>query len=196
MENNESNQLNQKEDRREKLKHLFDFVEMFAIAACIILLIFTFFTRLTVVEGGSMDYTLENGQRLLISDLFYSPKHGDIVVIQSAELPGELAGKAIVKRVIATEGETVVIQWDGVYVYDSEGNGGKLEELDGSLGYTVVPCTYAPYSVTVGEGEVFVMGDNRPISLDSRAFGCVDERAIIGKAYFRISPISKFGTID
>lgn len=191
MENNESTQLNQKEACREKLKNLFDFVEMFAIAACVILLIFTFFTHLTVVEGSSMDYTLENGQRLLISDLFYSPKRGDVVVIQSNELTGELAGKAIVKRVIATEGDSVVINWDGVYV-----NGEKLEELDGSLGYTVVPCTYAPYNVTVGEGEVFVMGDNRPISLDSRAFGCVDARAIIGKVYFRISPISKFGTID
>ena len=196
MENNETTQANLKDVRRESLKNLFDFVEMFAIAACAILLIFTFFTRLTVVEGDSMDYTLQNGQRLLISDLFYTPKTGDIVVIQSNELPGELAGKAIVKRVIATEGETVVIKWDGVYVYDAEGNGGKLDELDGSLGYTVVPCTYAPYSITVGEGEVFVMGDNRPISLDSRAFGCVDARAIIGKAYFRISPLSEFGTID
>ena len=196
MENTETAQLNQTGSRREGIKNLFDFVEMFAIAACAVLLIFAFFTRLFVVEGGSMDYTLANGQRLLISDLFYSPEKGDVVVIQSSELPGELAGKAIVKRVIATEGDTVVIKWDGVYVYDSEGKGGKLEEHDGSLGYTVVPCTYAPYTVNVGEGEIFVMGDNRPISLDSRAFGCVDARTVIGKVYFRISPISQFGTID
>lgn len=178
------------------LKNLFDFVEMFALAACAILLIFTFFTRITVVDGGSMDTTLAHGQCLLISDVLYTPKQGDIVVVQSAALPGDLAGKAIVKRVIATEGQRVVIALDGVYVYNPDGSGGKLDESTGALGYTTVPCTYAPMEVIVDEGEIFVMGDNRPVSLDSRAFGCVDARAVIGKAYLRITPLSRFGSLD
>ena len=91
----------------------------------------------------------------------------------------------------------MIIKADGVYVFNPDGSGGKLNEADGSLGYTVIPSYYTPQEpITVGEGEVFVMGDNRPISLDSRSFGCVDERTIIGKAYFRIAPLSAFGTID
>ncbi len=202
MENKPLNQISEehpeeKQGNESYLKSLFDFVEVFALAACVILLVFTFFTRLTVVDGDSMDLTLREGERLLISDLFYKPKAGDIVVIQSTELPGELSGKAIVKRIIATEGQTVEIKTDGVYVFNPDGSGGKLNETDGSLGYTVVPCYYVPQApVTVGEGEVFVMGDNRPISLDSRSFGTVDARTIIGKAYFRVAPISAFGIID
>lgn len=202
MENEQLNQANHESNEKKSkpdnyLKSLFDFIEIFALAACVILIVFTFFTRLTVVEGGSMDTTLKEGERLLISDLFYTPEAGDIVVIQSTLLPGELSGKAIVKRIIATEGQTVEIKEDGVYVFNSDGSGGKLNESDGSLGYTVIPCYYIPQApITVGEGEVFVMGDNRPISLDSRSFGCVDARTIIGKAYFRVAPISTFGAID
>lgn len=179
------------------LKNLFDFAEMFAIAACVILLVFTLFAKLTVVDGSSMENTLFENQRLIISDLFYTPTAGDIVVVQSPEV---LNGKAIVKRVIATEGQTVKIRHDGVYVYDSDGNGGKLEEEDGSLGYTVSYAPFADYTYqtqtfTVGEGEVFVLGDHRSLSQDSRAFGCVDRRCIIGKVYLRIWPFDAFGTV-
>ena len=195
MNNNISNESSSdKAPVMERLKSVFDFVEMFAVAACAILLIFTFIARLTVVDGTSMDYTLAHGERLLISDMLYTPECGDVVVIQSAELPGDLSGKAIVKRVIATEGQRVVIKADGVYVYNPDDSGGKLDESSGALGYTVIPCTYAQQEFTVGEGEIFVMGDNRPVSLDSRAFGCVDARAVIGKVYLRVSPISRFGS--
>ena len=198
MNNAQKNDQGVKSDSlMSRLKGVFDFVEMFAIAACAILLIFTFVARLTVVDGTSMDYTLAHGERLLISDAFYTPKAGDIVVIQSKELPGDLSGKAIVKRVIATEGQRVVIHSNGVYVYNPDGSGGRLDETGGALGYTVIPCSYLPQDeVIVGKGEIFVMGDNRPISLDSRAFGCVDARAVIGKVYLRVAPLSSFGTIN
>ena len=178
------------------LKNIFDFVELFTIAACAILLVFTLFARLTVVEGGSMENTLQEGQRLVISEFMYTPKNGDIVVIQSPEV---LGGKAIVKRVIATEGQTVEIRRDGVYVYDADGSGGKLEESNGSLGYkvyTVPGYHYQTQTFHVGKGEVFVMGDHRDVSEDSRKFGCVDERCILGKAYLRISPFSEFGFLN
>ncbi len=183
--------------QKNPLRNLYDFVELFALAVCLILLVFTLLARLTVVDGSSMDNTLKDGQRLIISEVLYSPKCGDIVVIQSPDI---LGGRAIVKRIIATEGQRVEIYADGVYVYNADGTGGKLEETDGSLGYTVcfdpLPhYTYRRQSFTVKEGEVFVMGDHRSLSEDSRDFGCVDERTILGKAYFRVSPFSEFGSL-
>ncbi len=192
-----SEEKKQPSPKKNSLRNLYDFVELFALAACLILLVFTLLARLTVVDGSSMDNTLKDGQRLIISDVLYSPKCGDIVVIQSPDI---LGGKAIVKRIIATEGQRVEIYADGVYVYNADGSGGKLEETDGSLGYTVNfdPSPYYNYhrqSFVVGEGQVFVMGDHRSVSEDSRSFGCVDERTILGKAYFRVSPLSEFGSL-
>lgn len=183
------------------VQNVLDFAELFIIAAAAILLLFTLVIRPSVVEGTSMQNTLQPNDRMLISALFYTPKNGDIVVVQSPTVDG---GKAIIKRVIATGGQTVQIKEDGIYVYDSDGSGGKLEEEDGSLGYTV--SFYDPYTgrdlknysnatVTVPEGQVFVLGDHRTVSYDSRYFGCVDERCIIGRAVLRLAPLSSFGTV-
>ena len=141
-----------------------------------------------------MQHTLEGNDKLLISGLFYSPSQSDIVVIQSPTVNG---GQAIVKRVIATEGQVVHIDADGtVSVYNSDGSGGVLNENSGELGYTVYHSPtrpsnpYGEMTVTVPEGKVFVLGDHRNNSYDSRAFGCVDARAILGKVYLRILPLS------
>ncbi len=182
--------------RKKLLGDIYDFLELFAIAAAIILLVFCFLTRLSIVEGGSMQHTLEGNDKLLISGLFYTPSESDIVVIQSPKIND---GKAIVKRVIATAGQTVYIDEQGtVSVYNPDGSGGVLNEEDGSLGYTVHYSSSAsrprnPYGamqVTVPEGKVFVLGDHRNNSHDSRAFGCVDVCSILGKVYMRILPLS------
>lgn len=179
--------------KREKLPHdIFDFVEFFVIAFAVILLIFTFFIRQTVVTGGSMLPTLTNGDRLIISNFFYTPKAGDVVVIQ---IEDEIAEKrplvlakdsSIIKRVIATEGQTVRIQNGIVYV-----DGAPLE-----ADFTYFPDVDSMAEITVSEGHIFVMGDNRIVSLDSRVLGEIDERTVIGKVLFRIAPFSEFGGID
>lgn len=175
--------------KKNTLYELFSTVELLVIAASLILLFFSFVARITVVEGGSMENTLLGGDKLIVSDLFYTPKCGDIVIIQSPKVNG---GEAIVKRVIAVEGDTVAIHEDGVYV-----NGEKLNETDGSLGYTIAAYGYQPKAPqVVGKGKIFVLGDHRSVSLDSRSFGQVDESAVIGKVLFRISPLSAFGTVD
>ena len=175
-------------EKKDPLKELFSTVELLAVAAAIILIIFTLFARITVVEGDSMNTTLTEGDKLLVSDLLYTPSRGDIVIIQAPSVDG---GNAIVKRVIAIAGDTVHIDKSGVFV-----NGERLNETDGSMGYTVVPHSgYRNINLTVGEGEIFVLGDNRPISYDSEDFGTVDARAVVGKVIFRIAPLSSFGTV-
>ena len=157
-----------------------------ALIACI--LIFTFVARTVGVISVSMQPTLVEGDRLIISRLFFTPKYGDIVVIQK----DSFSSHPIIKRIIATEGQTVDIDFDAGIVYV---DGEALEEP-----YTNAP-TYEREEflkpVTVPEGCVFVMGDNRNRSTDSRTstIGCVDTRCILGKALWRITPISKFGSI-
>ena len=180
-------------NKRAKIPHdIFDFVEFFVIAFAIILLVFTFLIRQTVVTGGSMLPTLSDGDRLVISDFFYTPKAGDIVVIQiedevAAKRPSVLAAdSSIIKRVIATEGQTVLIQSGVVYVdgVPFEADFDYYKDFDDMA------------EITVSEGHIFVMGDNRKVSLDSCALGEIDERTVIGKVLFRLAPFSVFGGID
>lgn len=283
-------------EKKSLITSVFEWVEVFCGALFVVVLLFTFLFRLVTVDGPSMNNTLQHGDRLIISDLFYTPDTGDVVVLQDAtskEMPDP-----IIKRVIATEGETVDIDpktWT-VTVTDKEGNVRVLEEnyanriykiciastpgerieveLDSSenlvalvrnsagsivashgavmngniievaaiesqfnkkiykinvdtleatvtdsngnvsavdenkvtkelvnmrlatandlYGYpNAIPSTAYPH--TVKEGHVFVMGDNRNNSLDSRLIGDVDERMILGKAYVRLFPHPTIG---
>lgn len=179
--------------KRQRLPHdIFDFVEFFVIAFAVILLVFTFLVRQTVVTGDSMLPTLYGGDRLVISDFFYTPKAGDIVVIQiedevAAKRPSILqTDSAIIKRVIATEGQTVSIT-DGVVFVD-----GQPFATD----FTFFADSDDMEEFTVSQGHIFVMGDNRPNSLDSRSLGEIDERTVIGKVLFRLAPFSEFGGVD
>ncbi len=182
-------------DRRRRRPHeIFDFSELIIITLSVIVLITLFLFRQTIVSGGSMDTTLLDGEHLIISDLLYTPKQGDIVVLQvtdemAAKYPQLSENEAIIKRVIATEGQTVGIVNGTVYV-----DGAPLDESyvtrDGFDSHANMPTR------TVSEGHLFVLGDHRNSSLDSRYFGEVDERTVIGKALFRFLPFSRFGGIS
>ncbi len=172
------------------LKDVFDFLEMIIIAAAAILLIFSFVARISVVDGPSMNQTLENGDRLIVSDLFYTPKRGDIVVFQDLEH----RESAIVKRIIATGGETVVLSYDTTpdgYTVTITVNGKKLNEpyryynptasSDHKFRYQ------GTYTYRVPKDCIFVMGDNTYNSEDSRGeFGYVKTDKIIGRVVFRL----------
>lgn len=183
-----------KKETRQKLPHtVFDTVELIAITLAVLLFVTTFLFRLSVVSGGSMSHTLENGDRLLISDLLYTPKNGDIVVLQMPDKITERysqleKGEAVIKRVIAVGGQTVEIKNSVVYV-DGQAINEPYVLLDGVDG----KANMQPF--TVSEGCVFVMGDHRSNSLDSRYFGEVDANIIIGKVLLRLMPFSSFGSV-
>ena len=189
MENELLQTTEEKAPKKDSLFEIFSTVELLAFAAAVILLFFSFIARITVVEGGSMEETLIGGDRLLVSDLFYTPDRGDIVILHAPNLNG---GEPIVKRIIAVEGDRVAVRKDGIYV-----NGERLNETDGSLGYTIDQYTYSPKpEQIIEEGKIFVLGDHRSVSYDSRSFGQVDANAVIGKVLLRIAPLSVFGTVD
>lgn len=157
-----------------------DLVYVLAVFMLVYMLCF----RVVVVVGPSMKDTLQNGDRLLlISSVFYKdPKPGDVIVASKDSYEN---GECIVKRVIATEGQSVYIDFQTGVVYV---DGIALEE-----DYTLTSTTHfegVTFPVTVEENHVFVLGDNRDNSLDSRspAIGLIDEREILGKAVFIIAP--------
>ena len=169
-----------------------------------VLLIFTFFIRMSRVEGGSMNPTLVNHDRmLLLSNVWYSePQRGDIVV---ARVP-DFSTEPIVKRVIAVAGDTVDIDFDRGIVYV---NGQALDEpYVKELTYTDFGAEGTQLPLVVKKNHVFLMGDNRNDSYDSRyaSIGQVDERCILGKAIFLTLPgkdpstgkrdLSRFGLMD
>ena len=149
-----------------------------------VLLVFMFLFRMVVVSGPSMMQTLQNGDRLiLLSNVLYTnPKYGDIVVASKESFKD---GEPIIKRVIATEGQTVDIDFKEGIVYV---DGIALDEP-----YTNTPTTLfegTAFPLTVEKGHVFVLGDNRNDSLDSRSsnIGQIDKRELLGKAIFLAVP--------
>lgn len=167
---------------------LFDWAEALVTALITIVIIFAFIVRINSVDGSSMLPTLYDKDTLIVSNLFYQPKYGDIVVITKKSF----MEKPIVKRVIATEGQLVNIDFDNNTV-SVDGTVLKEDYIrePTQLSYDV------KFPVVVPKGCIFVMGDNRNESTDSRdsRVGFIDKRQILGHVILRIFPIKDFGPV-
>ena len=166
--------------QKDVLLYIHDLIGMLAVIMLVFLLLF----RMVIVSGSSMYSTLWDGDWiLLISGAFYQePEYGDIIVACKDSFND---GEPIIKRVIATEGQTVDIDFEAGTVYV---DGKALDEP-----YTYTPTNYAEgmiFPITVEEGCVFALGDYRNNSRDSRDpdIGHIDRREILGKAIFLIFP--------
>lgn len=168
------------------LKELYEWTQAIAIAIVVALIINQFLFAIVQVEGDSMLPTLVNKQRLIVTKFLYKPEQHDIVIVKS-----EALGKHIVKRVIAVPGQKIDINaaTGDVYVDGVALNEPYIKE---KINPMRVGTKY-DYPIVVPEDTVFVMGDNRNNSQDSRSIGVVKFDEIVGKASFRILPLDKFG---
>ena len=173
---------------------LFEWLQMVMVCVLGAVIAFNLVVRLSVVDGQSMDPTLEHGELMLVWSLGYTPKQGDIVIINKTTA-NFLHEQAIVKRVIAVGGQTVDIDYEKSRVFVD----GKRVKEDYILEEMYLPGN--PYMrethFEVPEGEVFVLGDNRNGSTDSRdeRLGTIDEGYILGRAVAAVWPMDKIGLI-
>ncbi len=181
------------EENKSMGREILDLVIYVAVVALIVYLILHFVGQRTVVNGDSMDNTLKDGQSLImdkISYRFHDPERFDIVIFPGPEENGE--NPYFIKRVIGMPGETVQILDGKVYI-----DGEKLESDVYGITDTIDYPGIAEEPLTLGEDEYFCMGDNRPVSYDSRydEVGPVTRGEFIGKVWIRIWPFSKFGPV-
>ena len=183
--------MTEENTKKKKVKAVLEYAESLTVVFAVMLLIFTFIARPATVDGESMLPTLRNGERLVISNLFYEPAPGDIVVL-CGEADRE-EGRNLIKRIIAVGGQTIDIDFEtGEVTVDGE----VLDEP------YILERTHldegTEFPLTVPEGEVFVMGDNRNASRDSRSLsvGTVKEEYIVGRVLFRFFPFDRFGTVS
>ena len=184
----------EQEEERRPGAGLFEWVQMLLGCVMAAVVLFNCVARLTRVDGQSMDNTLRDGEIMLIWSLGYTPKQGDIVVLNKTNvlLSDWVEPQAIVKRVIATGGQTVDVDYDTSTVYV---DGQPLDEP-----YIKEEMYHPPYQQThweVPEGSIFVMGDNRNNSTDSRdlQLGPIDTDYILGKAVLALWPMERFGAV-
>ena len=182
------------------LNNFIDYVEIFVVAICAVILLFSVAFRTCTVDGSSMNNTLLDGEILLVSNLFYTPEREDVIVFHNNDGSlGTHLNKPLVKRVIGVGGDTVTID-HSEHVITVTSKDGETFELEGEYVY-LDPNRGDPFygkqEYVVPEGKLFVMGDNQRNSLDSRysSIGFVDDRSVLGKVCFRIVPFSKFGTV-
>jgi signal peptidase I len=174
------------------LKEIFDWTVHIIIAVLIGLIIVNFVIQRTVVDGVSMEPTLQNGDNLWVEKI--SPRlgglhRGDIVTINVPDKVGT-EKNPLIKRIIAVENDTIEIKDGKVFI------NGKLQTEHYILGnYTGDPVDSQNNNVKIKKGYVYVLGDNRQNSTDSRIIGPVEVRRIIGKAVIRIYPFSKLGFV-
>lgn len=184
------------------LHDLFSTIGVLVTALFVALLMITFVFRSYQVDGPSMQSTLQNSDKLIIWKIprtwarithnDYIPKRGDIIVFTESGLSqfGQNDSKQLIKRVIGLPGDRVVVKDGYLTIYNAAHPGGF--QPDKILPYgDVIPTTSGDVDVTLKAGQLFVCGDNRPDSLDSRAFGPINASQVIGQLVVRVFPINK-----
>lgn len=189
------------DSKSEGVRNIISTLLVLLIAPVIALLLTAFVFQSYQVDGPSMEPTLQNNNRLIVWKIPrtwarltghpYIPHRGDVVIFNTNGLPdfGE-NGKQLIKRVIALPGERVVVQNNVLTVYNKQSPAGF--QPDATLPYgKVIKSTQGDEDITVPQGSIFVCGDNRGDSLDSRVFGPVPVTNIIGKLVFRVLPVNE-----
>lgn len=182
---------------------LFEWLELLAIVLVIIVTLFTFVVSIVGVDGSSMYPTLHNRDLMLVQRIAYTPQQGDVIVLRK---DNTFANQALVKRVIATGGQTVYIDYDANTitvdgeVLEEPYLNYEFDDLYGSdymADRVDLDPQYVNQAFTVPEGCVFVCGDNRNHSSDSRVaqLGMVDERYVIGRVLMVFFPFADFGLV-
>lgn len=218
--NPEENEIEEIEERNEfsLKKEIFEWIYTIALAFVIVFIVKGFLFDIVKVDGESMYPTLHDGDRLIVTKLGFEPEQGEIVILDATykkrmeiyenladkedkevngifkllnykSIPNNLKKRLYVKRIIALEGQTVDLKNGKVYV------DGKLLDEPYYNGITTVMDDKIEYPVTVKDDHVFVMGDNRAHSLDSRSSSLsqVPEDALIGESKIRFWPVNAFG---
>lgn len=186
-QNQEENQLSKKQKRKSIVIEIISYLVILFLCVTIIP---NYVIQNTIVDGPSMENTLQDSDHLLVEKISYQFDHLNRFDIIAFYPFGRDAGEYYIKRIIAMPGETIQIKGSDIYIND------ELLEED----YGKDPITYAGIAaepITLGEDEYFVLGDNRSVSYDSRSeeIGVVNKNQIGGKAIFRIWPLDEFGTL-
>lgn len=200
--NDSENGVVTSDTRREGWRSVFSTILILALAPLIAWLMITFVFQSYEVDGPSMEETLQDKDRLIvlktgktlskITDKDYIPKRGEVIIfVKRGVLDlGSSQDKQLIKRVIGLPGERVVVSDGKITVYNAEHPSGFNPDEGQEYAQTIT-FTNGNVDITVPEGEVFVAGDNRGNSLDSRNFGTVPSQDIIGKLVFRLFPVNK-----
>jgi signal peptidase I len=193
--------LSPKAVKKENIRSILSTVAVLLVAPIIAILLTSFIFQSYQVDGESMETTLQHNDRLIvwkvpktisrISGNAYIPNRGDVVVFTEPALDqfGQDPGKQLIKRVVGLPGEKVVVKDGTLTVYNDEHPKGFQPDQDLPYG-DIIKTTNIEGSWLVGKNEIFVAGDNRTNSLDSRTFGPIDAHNIVGKLIARVLPIS------
>ncbi|MBE6730532.1 MAG: signal peptidase I [Ruminococcaceae bacterium] len=190
-ENKNAEQFDEDNGSKKISRSVFEWLEEFVIAVSVIVILLSFIVRIVTVSGSSMEPNYYHNDRLIITAHGGEIKEGDVIVVVDA------LNEPIIKRVVATEGQTVDLDPETGIVYV---NGVARDESKYGIenGITFIhPNALDPleFPLTVPENHIFVLGDNREVSNDSRygEIGLIDERKVLGKAIFNIYPFDKIG---
>ncbi|MBO5797923.1 MAG: signal peptidase I [Clostridia bacterium] len=183
-------------EKQSWLRTAYDLFGNIIVALIVVSVIFSFCFRQVVVDGASMNDTLANQDRLVLQTAFYTPDRGDIVVIYQENEPE----KPLIKRVIALEGDSLRLDVEKNEVHLKKAGQNNWVLLDESA-YVNYPLAWGVggnrgvSEVEVPAGHIFVMGDHRNNSNDSRYLGCISVDDVVGRAFLRVYPMKDFGLI-